>query len=266
MIFKKFKGSFAFWNYIRDITQRLNLEINKNILKLEEKHLLMTDLSVFFQHFLSLFPDSEVHLSKKCLTLINILLERFENPNANEEMTAIIFVSKRLLAKYLKLLLEHYVANNPQAQMKIDFIVGHHSIYPKPKGTNDEFIKKIEDFSEIGVCENDIINEVFTNQFFNNNNKKTNISPNLPNLIDMRFKLPDQIKTIKSFRNKHINVLISTSVTEEGLDIPECNLVVSFSEPKTIKSFIQLKGRARKERSEYIILAPESRVFFLEGK
>jgi len=187
-------------------------------------------------------------------------MERFDNPTINEEMTAIIFVSKRLLAKYLKLLLEHYVASNPMAQMKIDFIVGHHNIYLKPKSSNDEFIKKIEDFSEITSCENDIINEVFTNQLlYQDINKKVNISPNL---VDMRFKLSDQIKTIRSFRNKNINVLISTSVTEEGLDIPECNLVVSFSEPKTIKSFIQLKGRARKEKSEYIILSPDSKVIY----
>jgi len=226
---------------------------------LEEKQILMTDLSIFFQQFLNTHIQSEVHISNKCLTLINVLMDRFENnQNVNEEMTAIIFVSKRLLAKHLKILLQNYVESNNLPQMKIDFIIGHHNIYFKQRTSNEEFIKRIEDFSEITSCQNDIINEVFSKQlFYQENNKKEQKSHNL---IDMRFKLPDQIRTIRSFRKKQINILISTSVTEEGLDIPDCNLVISFSEPKTIKSFIQLKGRARKENSEYLILSQESKV------
>ena len=46
-------------------------------------------------------------------------------------------------------------------------------------------------------------------------------------------------------------------MTEEGFDIPECNMVVSFDEPRSLKSFIQIKGRARKENSQYIIFATE---------
>ena len=235
------------------------LEINTNILKTEEKQLLMTDLTIFFQDFLNSQRNLENHISSKCLSLVNVLIDRFDNTNINEEITAIIFVSKRLLAKYLKILLQKYFESNNMSQLKIDFIIGHHNIYYKQRVSNDEFIKRIEDFSEINSCENDIINEVFTKRlFYQEINKKEH---KFPNLIDIKFKLPEQIKTLRSFRNKQINILISTSVTEEGLDVPDCNLVISFSEPKTIKSFIQLKGRARKEKSEYLILSPESKVF-----
>ena len=48
-------------------------------------------------------------------------------------------------------------------------------------------------------------------------------------------------------------MLITTSVTEEGFDIPGCNLVVSFDTPFSLKSYIQIKGRARKRNSRYII-------------
>lgn len=33
---------------------------------------------------------------------------------------------------------------------------------------------------------------------------------------------------IKNFRKGDINLLFSTSVAEEGLDIPECNVVVRY--------------------------------------
>lgn len=48
-------------------------------------------------------------------------------------------------------------------------------------------------------------------------------------------------------------MLITTSVTEEGFDIPGCNLVISFDTPFSLKSYIQIKGRARKKNSRYVI-------------
>lgn len=52
-------------------------------------------------------------------------------------------------------------------------------------------------------------------------------------------------------------MLITTSVTEEGFDIPGCNLVISFDTPFSLKSYIQIKGRARKKNSRYIIFTTE---------
>lgn len=48
-------------------------------------------------------------------------------------------------------------------------------------------------------------------------------------------------------------MLITTSVTEEGFDIPGCNTVISFDTPSSMKSYIQIKGRARKKLSKYFI-------------
>ena len=42
-------------------------------------------------------------------------------------------------------------------------------------------------------------------------------------------------------------------MTEEGFDIPECNTVISFDTPSSLKSYIQIKGRARKLHSKYYI-------------
>ena len=64
-------------------------------------------------------------------------------------------------------------------------------------------------------------------------------------------------ETLASFRSGGTNVLVSTSVVEEGLDIPSCNLVIKFDFPTTFRSYIQSKGRARKAGSRYVLLVEE---------
>ena len=62
------------------------------------------------------------------------------------------------------------------------------------------------------------------------------------------------MKNIEDFKNDKINILIATSVIEEGLDVSTCNLVVSINEVLNVKSFIQTKGRARQRNSKFIFL------------
>lgn len=64
----------------------------------------------------------------------------------------------------------------------------------------------------------------------------------------------DQNQTIGGFRSGRKNLVISTSVVEEGLDIPACHLVVCYSLPPNVKSFIQRRGRARRVRSSYFLM------------
>ena len=65
------------------------------------------------------------------------------------------------------------------------------------------------------------------------------------------------MKNIEDFKNDKINILIATSVIEEGLDVSSCNLVVSINEVLNVKSFIQTKGRARQKKSKFIFLCAE---------
>lgn len=50
------------------------------------------------------------------------------------------------------------------------------------------------------------------------------------------------------------NLLIATSVLEEGIELPRCNLVVRFDEPKTYRSYVHCKGRARAQDAHFILL------------
>ncbi|XP_071323695.1 ATP-dependent RNA helicase DHX58 [Trachinotus anak] len=65
----------------------------------------------------------------------------------------------------------------------------------------------------------------------------------------------EQGETICSFRNGSLNLLISTSVAEEGLDIPECNLVVRYGLLTNEIAQQQASGRARAQQSLYSVVA-----------
>ncbi len=59
----------------------------------------------------------------------------------------------------------------------------------------------------------------------------------------------EQISIIKGFRRGDFNLLVSTSVLEEGLDVPECNLVIRFQILSNDIADVQAEGRARAEES-----------------
>jgi endoribonuclease Dicer len=66
-----------------------------------------------------------------------------------------------------------------------------------------------------------------------------------------------QVMTMKKFREGGLNCLFATSVAEEGIDIPDCNLVIRFDLCKTMIQFVQSKGRARHVNSNFIELVEE---------
>ena len=67
------------------------------------------------------------------------------------------------------------------------------------------------------------------------------------------FNYKKQEEVLRQFRRHEFNLLIATCVVEEGLDIPKCNVVCRFDFPKTFRSYVQSKGRARAKDSSYYI-------------
>jgi endoribonuclease Dicer len=71
------------------------------------------------------------------------------------------------------------------------------------------------------------------------------------------FSLRSQVLSLTHLRSGEVNCMFATSVAEEGLDIPSCNLVIRFSIYKTMIAYVQSKGRARKRNSKYVHMLEE---------
>ncbi|KAK4025948.1 hypothetical protein OUZ56_014980 [Daphnia magna] len=67
-----------------------------------------------------------------------------------------------------------------------------------------------------------------------------------------------QKEIMRDFREGHCNLVVATSVLEEGIDIPECNLIIRFDKFRTYCDYVQTKGRARSVRAFYCILVSRS--------
>lgn len=76
-------------------------------------------------------------------------------------------------------------------------------------------------------------------------------------LTSVLFPQNEQKETISNFRQGRLNLLISTSVAEEGLDIPQCNLVVRYGLLTNEIAQKQAVGRARATNSRYSVVAQE---------
>ncbi len=75
-----------------------------------------------------------------------------------------------------------------------------------------------------------------------------------------------QEEVLEKFRRGKINLLVSTSVVEEGVDVPKCNMVIRFDFPQNFRSYIQSKGRARAKNSQYILLIPQEDEFKMRAQ
>lgn len=49
-----------------------------------------------------------------------------------------------------------------------------------------------------------------------------------------------QEQTLQKFRNGQLNVLVTTNVLEEGVDIRNCNLVIRFDPATDFRSHVQV--------------------------
>jgi ERCC4-related helicase len=78
---------------------------------------------------------------------------------------------------------------------------------------------------------------------------------------DEGMKQDEQAAVLESFRNSDFDVLVATSIAEEGLDIPEVDLVIFYEPISSEIRYIQRRGRAgRKSSGSVIILATKDTI------
>ncbi|XP_051842220.1 interferon-induced helicase C domain-containing protein 1 [Antechinus flavipes] len=99
-----------------------------------------------------------------------------------------------------------------------------------------QWIKDIEKFAEVGVKAHHLIGAGNCSEF----------KPMTQN---------EQKEVINNFRTGKINLLIATTVAEEGLDIKECNIVIRYGLVTNEIAMLQARGRARADESTYVLVA-----------
>ena len=173
--------------------------------------------------------DSELILEiKNYLLLINTELK---TKNSNHELNYVSDRLGQLFNEIKKLFLE-------DENSKIIIFITHRIIAHILKPTLSNYLK--EKFPK-KKCE-EIIG-------VNKKNKKSNFT------LTPTISLNKLNQVVKDFNEKSFDILIGTSAIEEGLDIQSCNAVISLVEIQTPKSYIQMKGRARKSKSKFIIFS-----------
>lgn len=84
------------------------------------------------------------------------------------------------------------------------------------------------------------------------------IGSNIGDYGDVKISFRQQVITLMKFRKGEVNCLIATSIAEEGLDIPDCNLIIRFDLYDTLIQYIQSRGRARHANSKYLHMVEEN--------
>jgi len=72
--------------------------------------------------------------------------------------------------------------------------------------------------------------------------------------LDKGFSQKKQIAILDGFRNNEFNVLVATQVGEEGLDIPECNLVIFYDCVPSVVPYIQRRGRTGRRTPGRVVI------------
>jgi endoribonuclease Dicer len=76
------------------------------------------------------------------------------------------------------------------------------------------------------------------------------------NFLDITRSLITQTtaETLSDFKLGYKNLVVSTSVAEEGIDVQSCCSVVRWDLPQNMISWAQSRGRARKRKSTFVIM------------
>ncbi|KAK0470329.1 uncharacterized protein EV420DRAFT_1258136 [Desarmillaria tabescens] len=84
----------------------------------------------------------------------------------------------------------------------------------------------------------------------------TSDSSHRHSFLDLTRKLlkQSQEETLRDFRIGEKNLIISTSVAEEGIDVQACGCVIRWDPPQNMVSWLQSRGRARRKRSTFIVM------------
>ncbi|CBJ26154.1 ATP-dependent RNA helicase, putative [Ectocarpus siliculosus] len=75
-----------------------------------------------------------------------------------------------------------------------------------------------------------------------------------PTTASLSLSERDTEENLEAFRSGSVNLLLSTCVAEEGIDVPDANCVVRYDPMDHAVSMVQGRGRARGAESSFVVL------------
>ncbi|KAH3816690.1 antiviral innate immune response receptor RIG-I-like [Dreissena polymorpha] len=66
-----------------------------------------------------------------------------------------------------------------------------------------------------------------------------------------------QNEILQTFRDGYFKVMVSTSVGTEGIDVPDCNIVINYNYSGNEITMIQMKGRSRKKGATITVMGDD---------
>jgi len=78
--------------------------------------------------------------------------------------------------------------------------------------------------------------------------------------ITRRILTQTQAEVLLDFKVGEKNLIVSTAVAEEGIDIQACGSVIRWDIPPNMTSWAQSRGRARRQRSTFVLMFHEADV------
>jgi Fanconi anemia group M protein len=189
---------------------------------------------------------------------LKAFLDRIDEDGSN----AHTFLLKDPRMMEIKTLVEGIVKEHPKILHLLQLIKDHHQhhghhLYSINNARNSPNLKsKILVFTQYRDTAKHIVEVLEKNDI-----KTSRFVGQAKRIGDEGMKQDEQAEVLESFRNSDFDVLVATSIAEEGLDIPEVDLVIFYEPISSEIRYIQRRGRAgRKTSGSVIILATKDTI------
>ena len=163
--------------------------------------------------------------------------------------------------KEVQTLLNSLKIEHPKTRYLVDLLKQHYSFY----NDNITFTKTADSTGKrpkalVFTHYRDTAREI-TEILLQNGIKASRFVGQAKRDLDIGMRQDEQSAVLESFKNEEFDVLVATSIAEEGLDIPQVNLVVFYEPISSEIRYIQRRGRTgRKSSGSVIILAAKDTI------
>ena len=214
--------------------------------------------------YIAMLNQSSALTLMYCLELIesqgSYSLKAFLDRIDEDENNAHTFLLKDPRMMEIKTLVEGIVKEHPKILHLLQLIKEHHHHHQLPSINDVRNIpnlkSKILVFTQYRDTARHIVEVLEKNDI-----KTSRFVGQAKRIGDEGMKQDEQAAVLESFRNSDFDVLVATSIAEEGLDIPEVDLVIFYEPISSEIRYIQRRGRAgRKSSGSVIILATKDTI------